>query len=139
MRSRSGPAVSLFRLTELRSEEPLREARQDDGAPSRLGITALAQDTAIYGGTRVLLKSLAFLLVPLYAHFLDPAEFGQLELVLATVAFVDVLIAANMDGVVGRFFFDRDDPMPAIAEFALLPYLYRTRKPTPRQDAPDER
>lgn len=98
-------------MTELRSEEPLREARQDEGAPSRLGIGALAQDAAIYGGTRVLLKSLAFLLVPLYAHFLSPAEFGQLEIVLATVAFIDVLIAANMDGVFGRFFFERDDPI----------------------------
>ncbi len=73
------------------------------------GIGALARDAAIYGGTRVLLKSLAFLLVPLYAHFLAPAQFGRLELVLATVAFVDVLIAANMDGVFARFFFDRDD------------------------------
>jgi len=77
---------------------------------SRLGIGDLARDAAIYGGTRVLLKSLAFLLVPLYAHFLAPAEFGRLELVLATVAFVDVLIAANMDGVFARFYFDRDDP-----------------------------
>ena len=57
-----------------------------------------------------LLKSLAFLLVPLYAHFLAPAEFGRLELVLATVAIVDVLITAGMDGVFARFYFDRDEP-----------------------------
>ena len=97
-------------MSELRAEEPLREVDQDAGIPKRLGIGALAQDAAIYGGTRVLLKSLAFLLVPLYAHFLSPSAFGQLELVLATVAFVDVLVAANMDGVFARFFFDRDDP-----------------------------
>jgi len=41
------------------------------------------------------------------------------------------LRAADVEGL-----FDRDDPMPAIVEFALLPYLYRTRKPTPRQDVP---
>ena len=97
-------------MSELRTEEPLRESGQDEGVPSRLGLGDLARDAAIYGGTRVLLKSLAFLLVPLYAHFLAPAEFGRLELVLATVAFVDVLIAANMDGVFARFFFDRDEP-----------------------------
>jgi O-antigen/teichoic acid export membrane protein len=96
-------------MGELRGEEPLREVGEDDAIPRRLGIGALAQDAAIYGGTRVLLKSLAFLLVPLYAHFLSPEQFGQLELVLATVAFVDVLIAANMDGVFARFFFDRDE------------------------------
>ena len=97
-------------MSELRAEETLREAGQDEGVPRQLGIGALARDASIYGGTRVLLKSLAFLLVPLYAHFLTTAEFGRLELVLATVAFVDVLIAANMDGVFARFFFDKDDP-----------------------------
>jgi D-aspartate ligase len=40
------------------------------------------------------------------------------------------LRGADVEGL-----FDRDDPLPAIAELALLPYLYRTRKPTPRQDA----
>ena len=34
----------------------------------------------------------------------------MLELVLATVALVDVLITAGMDGVFARFYFDRDDP-----------------------------
>ena len=80
---------------------------------ARLGISGAARRSrrrAIYGGTRALLKSLAFLLVPLYAHFLTPSEFGLLELVLATVALVDVLIAACMDGVFARFYFDRDDP-----------------------------
>jgi O-antigen/teichoic acid export membrane protein len=97
-------------MGELRSEETLREESQDDRAPaSRLGIAALAHDATIYGGTRVLLKSLAFLLVPLYAAFLTPAQFGILELVIATIAVVDVLIAANMDGVFMRFYFDRDD------------------------------
>ena len=46
----------------------------------------------------------------LCAHFLVPGEFGRLELVLATVALVDVLITAGMDGVFARFYFDRDDP-----------------------------
>jgi O-antigen/teichoic acid export membrane protein len=92
------------------AEELLTEDEEArDRVPSRLGIKALAQDTAIYGGVRVLLKSLAFILVPLYAHYLTPAQFGVLELVLATVALVDVLVTANMDGVFARFFFERDD------------------------------
>ena len=74
-----------------------------------LGISALAQDALVYGSTRVLVKSLAFLLVPVYAHFLAPSAFGVLELVLATIAFVDVLITANMDGVLARFYFDRQE------------------------------
>ena len=84
--------------------------QRDDYARQRLGIAALAGDAAFYGSVRAVLKSLAFLLVPLYAHFLAPTEFGRLELVLATVALVDVIITAGMDGVFARFYFDRDDP-----------------------------
>jgi O-antigen/teichoic acid export membrane protein len=95
-------------VSEVRAEEELSDAlREDDDVPRRLGIGALAHDTAIYGGTRVAVKSLAFLLVPLYAHFLSPSEFGVLELVLATMALIDVFIA--LPGAFARFFFDKDD------------------------------
>ena len=98
--------VASVRVTELREE--VAGGRTDEASP-QLGIGALARDAAIYGGTRVLLKSLTFLLVPLYAHFLTPREFGVLEIVLATVALVDVVISANLDGVLSRFYFERDD------------------------------
>jgi O-antigen/teichoic acid export membrane protein len=91
------------------SEGGYRPEPEEEDVPRRLGVAALAHDAAIYGGTRVLLKSLAFVLVPIYARFLSPEEFGRLELILATGAFVNVVIAANMDGVFGRFYFDRDD------------------------------
>ncbi|MBD0289703.1 MAG: oligosaccharide flippase family protein [Thermoleophilia bacterium] len=92
-------------MSELQAVRPApREAGDRPG-----GISALARDAAIYGSVRVLLKSLAFVLVPIYARFLAPSEFGVLELVLATVAFVDVLITANMDGVLARFYFDREE------------------------------
>ena len=96
-------------MSEVRAEETLSDAlREDeDEVPRKLGIAALAYDTAVYGGTRVAVKSLAFLLVPLYAHFLSPSEFGVLELVLATMALIDVFIA--LPGTLARFFFDKDD------------------------------
>lgn len=87
-------------------EQETREAERGE-LPRRLGVRELATDTAIYGGTRVLLKSLAFVLVPIYAHYLSPSQFGVLELILATVAFVDVFI--NLPGALARFYFERDD------------------------------
>jgi O-antigen/teichoic acid export membrane protein len=110
-------------VSEVRAEERLRD--EDEGVPRRLGLTALAQDAAIYGGVRVFLKSLAFLLVPLYARFLTPAEFGVLELVLAFTAFIDVFI--NMSGVLARFYFDRDDARwrkQSITLFFLIESVY---------------
>lgn len=113
-------------MSEVRQEEGLQaEAREDEEVPRRLGIGALAHDAAIYGGTRVLLKSLAFLLVPLYARYLTPAEFGVLELVLAFSAFVDVFI--NLSGVLARFYFDKDDShwrKQAITLFFLIESVY---------------
>lgn len=114
-------------MSEVRAEETFREERQDEAPVRRLGIGALAQDTAIYGGARVLLKSLAFLLVPLYANYLTPAQFGVLELVLATIAIVDVMISANVDGVFARFYFDQDRPewrRQIISLYLLIETLY---------------
>jgi O-antigen/teichoic acid export membrane protein len=94
------------------TDVPVEDARGDrrrDAGTRKTGVGGLAGDVAFYGATRVILKSLAFLLVPLYAHFLTPAEFGVLELVLAVAALVDVLIAAGVDGVFARFYFDRED------------------------------
>jgi O-antigen/teichoic acid export membrane protein len=88
---------------------PLTDKKRAAPEPPRLGIRALARDATVYGGARVLLKSLAFLLVPLYAHYLSRREFGQLDTILASVAVVDVLISANMDGVFARFYFDREN------------------------------
>ncbi len=109
--SRADRVTTLSRVSEVRGEETLEHAEDqgDQAPPLQLGVAALAVDTAIYGGARVALKSLTFLLVPLYAHYLSPSQFGVLELVLATVALVDVIISANLDGVLSRFYFDRDE------------------------------
>src|SRR5205809_138027 len=96
-------------MSRLDAEETVLEEEQDEASGPGLGIGALAGDAAIYGSARVILKSLAFLLVPVYAHFLSPHDFGVLELVLATVLLVDVFITANVDGVFMRFYFDRTD------------------------------
>ena len=42
--------------------------------------------------------------------------------------YIGSLVSADVEGL-----FERDDPLPAFAELALLPYLYRTRKPAARQ------
>jgi O-antigen/teichoic acid export membrane protein len=86
---------------------PRPAQHESDAPPQRLGIAALAHDTLIYGGTRVLLKSLTFILVPVYAHFVTPRQFGVLELVLSVAAFVDAFI--NLPGLLARFYFDKDD------------------------------
>lgn len=94
-------------MSEVGVEEAPRPSPRPAEAAPRLGIAALASDAVVYGGTRVALKGLAFLLVPLYAHYLTPAQFGVLELILATSAFIDVFI--NLPGSLARFYFEHDD------------------------------
>jgi O-antigen/teichoic acid export membrane protein len=96
-------------MSRLDAEEAVLDEEDEQASGPGLGIGALAGDAAIYGSARVILKSLTFLLVPLYARFLTPRDFGVLELVLATVLLVDVFITANVDGVFMRFYFDRSD------------------------------
>jgi len=96
-------------MSRLEAEEAVLDEADEQASGPGLGIGALAGDAAIYGSARVILKSLTFLLVPLYAHFLTPRDFGVLELVLATVLLVDVFITANVDGVFMRFYFDRSN------------------------------
>ena len=94
-------------MSESHAEDGILEERPREATPGRLGIAALAHDAAIYGGARVLLKSLAFLLVPLYAHYVPTADFGRLELILAGMALIDVFV--NFGGVLARFYFDDED------------------------------
>jgi O-antigen/teichoic acid export membrane protein len=49
----------------------------------------LASSVGVYATTSLLQKGLAFLLIPVYTRFIQPEEFGVLELLMAfsTVAF----------------------------------------------------
>jgi len=116
-------------MSEVRAEEIPAEERGEETVeeliPQQLGIGALAHDAVIYGGTRVALKSLAFLLVPLYAHFLTRSQFGVLELILAATAFIDSFI--DLSGTLARFYFDRDEPgwrRQAITLFLAIESIY---------------
>jgi len=114
-------------VSEVRAERNILEEdeREEAALPARLGIRHLAQDAAIYGSTRVLLKAFAFVLVPVYAHYLSRAQFGVLELVLAFTAFVDSFI--DLSGVLARFYYDRDEIQwrrKVITTFLLIESVY---------------
>lgn len=47
-----------------------------------------------------------FVLVPVYTHFLVPAEMGQLEIYLTMQVLVAILMRLGMNGSITRFYFD---------------------------------
>jgi O-antigen/teichoic acid export membrane protein len=86
-------------LPPLRLERPQHSA--EDAAPFRMG--RVGRQTAIYGVGIVATKMLSFLLLPLYTHFLSPADYGVIQLVQMTFEVISIVAGARMAGGMFRF------------------------------------
>lgn len=60
-------------------------------------IKRLGAETAVYGVSTILGRFLTFLLTPLYANVLPPADLGMVATVFAYIAFLNVLYNYGMD------------------------------------------
>lgn len=77
----------------------------------------LGANSTIYALTSLLQKGSAFLLMPLYTLYLDPAAYGVLAIVTAVNGFLGIAFTLGLTGAVTRFYFEyRDDPS-TLAEF----------------------
>ena len=65
--------------------------------------------TAFYTIGNLLYRGASFLLVPLYAHRLSPAEYGTLELIYVTVFFIQVACGGGLGHAALRFYYEYDD------------------------------
>ena len=90
--------------------ETVREL-PDPPATSSVGLR-LARATFAYGIGGLLPKLVAFLLVPLYAIYLSPADFGLVDLVGTFGGFVTILMRLGVPGAVSRFYFDHREGPP---------------------------
>ncbi len=64
----------------------------------------LTQETAVYGLSTVVARLLNFLLLPLYTHYLLPAEYGVVATVFSYLAFLNVVYGHGMDFAFMRHF-----------------------------------
>src|SRR5262245_14998462 len=67
------------------------------------GLTAVGRQTAIYAAGMFLTKALSFLLLPLYTHYLSPADYGVIQLIEMTFEIVSIVAGARL--TVGIFHF----------------------------------
>jgi O-antigen/teichoic acid export membrane protein len=65
--------------------------------------------TAVYTIGNLIYRGASFLLVPLYAHYLTPADYGALELLYATSAIFQSLFASGLAHAAMRFYFEYED------------------------------
>jgi O-antigen/teichoic acid export membrane protein len=66
----------------------------------------LAAHSFVYGLAGVLTKLVGIILLPVYAHYVTPAEFGEIELVLVTVTLAAIVLRLGLLAGMFRFVFD---------------------------------
>lgn len=72
-------------------------------------INKLFSDTIFYSIGNILNRFIAFLLLPLYTHYFNPAEFGIFSLVYAFWFFVAVVYLYGMETAFQKFFIEEKD------------------------------
>lgn len=85
-------------------------------------IGQLVKHSGIYGLGVVLSKSVGFFLIPMYAHFLSPRDYGTLELLDMLTFFTTNFAALGIYGAVFRFYaaYDSDQDKKAVVTTALF-------------------
>jgi len=69
-------------------------------------IKSLAGQSIIYGVGGLLPKAIGFLLIPLYTHYLTPADYGILAFTTTINSILVILFQLGMDSAVTRFYYD---------------------------------
>jgi O-antigen/teichoic acid export membrane protein/glycosyltransferase involved in cell wall biosynthesis len=79
--------------------------------PAGLGrqLRRLGRHSAIYGIGGLVSRVIAVLLLPLYTHYLTPADYGKIETLLALTTIMGLILRAGITSAFFRFYFDVDD------------------------------
>lgn len=73
-------------------------------------IRTLAKESLIYGVSSIVSRFLNFLLVPFYTHMVNTSDFGVINIVLAIVAFLNIVYQFGFDSAYLRLAHDVDAP-----------------------------
>jgi O-antigen/teichoic acid export membrane protein len=69
----------------------------------------LLKNSFVYTSSSFAQKGLTFLLLPLYIHYLNAAEFGSVTIVLAFSYVISILFTLGLDSAVVRFYYDKKE------------------------------
>jgi O-antigen/teichoic acid export membrane protein len=74
----------------------------------KFGMKRLGQHSLIYAAGFVLNRTMAFVLLPLYTHYLSPADYGIMQLVELTLDIVAIFAGSQIASGVFRFYHKAD-------------------------------
>lgn len=83
---------------------------------------ALKSSLIYFSGT-ILEKGLAFLLIPLYTHYLSTTEYGILNMIQSVIAIFTIVFSLSLSGAASRFHFDGRERYRQIHYGNLFSYL----------------
>jgi O-antigen/teichoic acid export membrane protein len=69
----------------------------------------VAKHSIIYGVSDILSRAIGFIMIPLYTHYLTPADYGTLELLDLTCYIIGIFVAMGVAQAVIRFYFEYTD------------------------------
>ncbi|OAH06911.1 Polysaccharide biosynthesis protein [Rhodobacteraceae bacterium SB2] len=82
-------------------------------------------DVVLYGFGIIIAKGISFFLYPIFAYFLSVEEFGRLDLVLITIAFVGEVLIFGLDSVLSIKYF-KQKTFEEKASVVLTTYFLRS-------------
>lgn len=86
---------------------------EEQQAPPRVRgdgeLKKLGKHTMIYGAGVILSKLASFIMLPIYTHFLTPADYGVLELLSTTIDVIGTIAGIGIANSVAKFYADFDD------------------------------
>jgi O-antigen/teichoic acid export membrane protein len=74
-------------------------------------VRGLAKHSVVYGVGSLVTKIIAVFLLPLYTKYLDQADYGAIETLLALSTVLSVVLSLGTPSAFFRFYFDSDDPL----------------------------
>lgn len=87
--------------------------REDNRPESQKGVGSeiklLGRHGGIYGLSNILNRIVSFVLLPLYTRYLDPSDYGVMDLLYFTTAFIGIVLEMGINTALSRFYFDSED------------------------------
>jgi O-antigen/teichoic acid export membrane protein len=79
--------------------------------PTTLGVQLgrLGRHSLIYGIGGLVSRIVAVLLLPVYTHYLTPADYGKIETLIALTTVLGIILRAGISSAFFRFYFDAAD------------------------------
>jgi O-antigen/teichoic acid export membrane protein len=88
---------------------PATEPISEGPTPASMGLGSIGRDALMLAGATIVGKAFSFLMLPLYTHYLRPADYGVIELIELTLDMLSIVTGSRLLTGVFRFYHKTQD------------------------------